>query len=206
VSQRSDRVPAFHAMAMSRLASERELAGHQVLHLEVGQPSTGAPQAAREAVTEALGRPDITLGYTGATGLYSLRRRIAEQYLTDHAVNVDSRTDRMIVSGASAGFTLAFLAAFEPGARVGVLEPGYPCYRNTLWALDMTPVMIPVGPETRWAPTTEILDQVIRLRPRGARWSDHCFPLQSDRHSAERHCTSRDHHLLLIGGDPFDRR
>jgi aspartate/methionine/tyrosine aminotransferase len=161
VSQRSDRVPAFHAMAMSRLASERELAGHQVLHLEVGQPSTGAPQAAREAVTEALGRPDITLGYTGATGLYALRRRIAEQYLTDHAVTVTPE-QIMIVSGASAGFTLAFLAAFEPGARVGVLEPGYPCYRNTLWALDMTPVMIPVGPETRWAPTTEILDQVIR--------------------------------------------
>lgn len=161
MTQRSDRVPAFHAMAMSRLASERELQGHRVLHLEVGQPSTGAPAAARAAVTEALGRPDQTLGYTGATGLYSLRRRIAEQYHQDHALSVDPE-QIMIVSGASAGFTLAFLAAFEPGARVGVLEPGYPCYRNTLWALDMEPVMIPVGPDTRWAPTPEILDQAAR--------------------------------------------
>ena len=161
MSQRSDRVPAFHAMAMSRLASERELAGQPVLHLEVGQPCTGAPALARTAVSDALSRPDHTLGYTGATGLYSLRRRIAEQYLSDHRVNVDP--DQItIVSGASAGFTLAFLAAFEPGARVGVLEPGYPCYRNTLWALDMEPVMIPVGSDTRWAPTPEILDRAAR--------------------------------------------
>jgi aspartate/methionine/tyrosine aminotransferase len=112
-------------------------------------------------VSEALSRPDHTLGYTGATGLYSLRRRIAEQYLSDHRVTVDPG-QITIVSGASAGFTLAFLAAFEPGARVGVLEPGYPCYRNTLWALDMEPVMIPVGSDTRWAPTPEILDRAAR--------------------------------------------
>ena len=159
MSQRSDRVPAFHAMAMSRLASQREFEGHQVMHLEVGQPFTGAPASARTAVAEALSRSDQTLGYTGATGLYSLRRRIAQQYRHDHAVHVDPE-QIMIVSGASAGFTLAFLAAFEPRARVGVLEPGYPCYRNTLWALDMTPVMIPVGPETRWAPTPELLDRI----------------------------------------------
>jgi aspartate/methionine/tyrosine aminotransferase len=162
VSQRSDRVPAFHAMAMSRLASERELRGHQVLHLEVGQPSTGAPLAARDAVTRALSQPEMTLGYTGAAGLYSLRRRIADHYQERHARTVDPE-QMMIVSGASAGFTLAFLAAFEPHARVGVLEPGYPCYRNTLWALDMEPVMIPVGPETRWAPTPEILDRAAAL-------------------------------------------
>ena len=60
----------------------------------------------------------------------------------------------IIVAGASAGFTLAFLTLFEPGDRVAVIEPGYPCYRNTLIALGIEPVPIPVGPDTRWAPTT----------------------------------------------------
>jgi aspartate/methionine/tyrosine aminotransferase len=145
-------------MAMSRLASEREHQGHRVLHLEVGQPSTGAPAAARDAVTQTLSVPELTLGYTGAAGLYSLRRRIAQHYEQQYSRTV-SPEQLMIVSGASAGFTLAFLAAFEPHAKVGVIEPGYPCYRNTLWALDMEPVMIPVGPETRWAPTPDILDR-----------------------------------------------
>ncbi len=74
---------------------------------------------------------DEPLGYTNAAGLHSLRRRLAERY-----DGVES--DRiLVVAGASAGFTLAFLTLFEPGARVGVLEPGYPCYRNALLALGI---------------------------------------------------------------------
>lgn len=143
-------------MAMARAATEREAAGHRVLHLEVGQPSTGAPRLAIDAVTTALGRP---LGYTDADGLAELRRRIARHYDEQHGVAVDH--DRIVaVAGASAGFTLAFLAAFDAGARVGVVEPGYPCYRNTLLALDMEPVPIAVGPDTRWAPTPAMLDAV----------------------------------------------
>ena len=56
-------------------------------------------------------------------------------------------------AGPAGAFTLAFLACFDPGSRVGVIEPGYPCYRNTLMALGCEPVPIPVGPSTRWAPT-----------------------------------------------------
>jgi aspartate/methionine/tyrosine aminotransferase len=141
-------------MAMSREATLREADGHRVLHLEVGQPSTGAPRLAIDAVTAALDRP---LGYTDADGLATLRRRITRHHLERHGVTVDA--DRVAaVAGASAGFTLAFLAAFDTGARVGVIEPGYPCYRNTLLALGMVPVPIAVGPDTRWAPTSELLE------------------------------------------------
>jgi aspartate/methionine/tyrosine aminotransferase len=146
---RAAAVPPFHAMAMSREASALEAAGHRILHLEVGQPSTPLPAAARDAVRAHLDRP---LGYTNAAGLLSLRRRIADRYRDVGPERV------LVVAGASAGFTLAFLTLFEPGDRVGVLEPGYPCYRNTLLALGMTPVPIPVGPDTRWAPTAAHLE------------------------------------------------
>ncbi|HWC69380.1 MAG TPA: aminotransferase class I/II-fold pyridoxal phosphate-dependent enzyme, partial [Acidimicrobiales bacterium] len=63
----------------------------------------------------------------------------------------------IVTAGASAGFVLTFLACFDPGERVGVVSPGYPCYRNTLLALDVEPVSIPVGPDTRWAPTPELV-------------------------------------------------
>lgn len=141
-------------MAMSRAASAREATGAPVLHLEVGQPASGAPATSVEAVRSALGRP---LGYTNAAGLHTLRHRIARHYAERYAVEVD--VDRvLVVGGASAGFTLAFLASFEPGARVAVVEPGYPCYRNTLLALDLVPVPIVVGPAERWAPTADLLD------------------------------------------------
>jgi len=153
---RAARVPAFHAMAMSARAGELERAGHDVLRLELGQPATGAPAGARRAVIAAL-EADLPLGYTTAPGRPELVERIARHHHESYGTRIDpSRV--VVTAGASAGFTLAFLAAFDSGDRVGVLEPGYPCYRNALLALDIEPVSIAVGPETRWAPTTELLD------------------------------------------------
>jgi aspartate/methionine/tyrosine aminotransferase len=146
-------VPPFHAMAMSREAGVLEAAGRRILHLEVGQPATPLPVAAREAVRAHLDDP---LGYTHATGLHRLRERLGDREGVDPNRIV-------VVAGASAGFTLAFLTMFEPGARVGVVEPGYPCYRNTLLALGMTPVPLPVGPDSRWAPTAAHLDRAGEL-------------------------------------------
>src|SRR4051794_4217124 len=146
---RAAAMPPFHAMAMSRAASELEATGHRILHLEVGQPSTSLPRLAADAVRAALDQP---LGYTNAAGLHQLRTRIAARY---DAVEADRI---MVVAGASAGFTLAFLTLFEPGSRVGIFEPGYPCYRNVLAALGIEPVSIAVDRANRWAPTIDQLD------------------------------------------------
>jgi aspartate/methionine/tyrosine aminotransferase len=159
VSMRAAQVPPFHAMAMGRRATEREAQGHRVFHLEVGQPATAAPAAAIAAGVAAMQAQP--LGYTNASGLMALRRRIARHYA--ESAGLDIAVDRvLVVGGASAGFSLAFLACFDAGQRVGVLEPGYPCYRNTLLALGVEPVAIPVGPQTRWSPT---IDQLVAAGP-----------------------------------------
>jgi aspartate/methionine/tyrosine aminotransferase len=150
-SARSD-IPPFHAMAMARAAEDRAAGGIDVLHLEVGQPSTPAPKGALEAAHEAMA--SRALGYTNAPGLPALRQRIARHYGEWYGVEID-QAGVLVTAGASAAFTLAFLACFDAGDRVGIVEPGYPCYRNTLSALGCDPVPIAVGPETRWAPTVE---------------------------------------------------
>jgi aspartate/methionine/tyrosine aminotransferase len=153
-------MPPFHAMAMARAASELATQGRRIMHLEVGQPATPAPSAAREAAARAVLEPQ-TLGYTTAPGLPALRARIARHYGEWYGVDVDAR-NVMVVAGASAGFMLAYLACFDAGSRVGVLQPGYPPYRNALEALGMEPVAIPVDETTRWAPTPELLDAAQR--------------------------------------------
>jgi aspartate/methionine/tyrosine aminotransferase len=142
-------------MAMARFASELSATGASVLHLEVGQPSTPAPAAVRDAATHALESEQV--GYTSSPGLLSLRRAITEHYRRWYGADVDP-SQVIVTAGASAAFTLAFLACFDPGDRVGVVEPGYPCYRNTLLALGAEPVPIGVGPETRWALTPELAE------------------------------------------------
>src|SRR5690606_2271157 len=148
---RAARVPPFHAMEMARRAADLEAAGRSILHLEFGQPAMAAPPSARAAVVEAM-RTGTFQGYTTSAGLMPLRERIARHYVDWYGVDVPVERI-LVVSGASAGFTLAFLAAFDAGQRVGILEPGYPCYRNALLAFDVEPVAIPVDASTRWAPT-----------------------------------------------------
>lgn len=147
-------------MEVMRAAAEREAAGLEVLHLEVGQPSTPAPAPVRTAAQAAL---DVdVLGYTSALGLPELRARIGRHYSERHGVEVSPH--RVVVTtGASGSCVLAFLAMFRPGDRVAVLEPGYPCYRNDLLAFGVEPVPVPVGPDTGFRPTVALLDAVLPL-------------------------------------------
>jgi aspartate/methionine/tyrosine aminotransferase len=143
-------VPAFEATRVLAAANALEAAGRDIVHLEVGQPAGGAPAAALAAARDALGRN--ALGYTESLGIPDLRQAIAALYQRRYGLALDPR--RVVVTtGSSGGFLLAFLAMFDAGARVGVVEPGYPAYRNMLGALDLVPVGIPVGADTRFNPT-----------------------------------------------------
>lgn len=156
-------VAPFLAMDVMREATALERDGkssRRIIHLEVGQPSTPAPHLVREAAAKALVHE--RLGYTDALGLPKLRARIARHYSERHKVDV--APERVVVaSGSSGGFVLAFLACFNPGARVAISEPGYPAYRNILTALGLVPVGIPVGPDTRWSLTPELIDAAERV-------------------------------------------
>ncbi|MDH3500549.1 MAG: aminotransferase class I/II-fold pyridoxal phosphate-dependent enzyme, partial [Acidimicrobiia bacterium] len=146
-SNRSEIAP-FYVMEVMKAAAERERTGGEVLHMEVGQPSTSAPSGVLEAAHETISRD--RLGYTAATGIPELRDRIGGYYVSRHNIEVDPA--RIIVTvGASGGCVLSFLAAFDHGDRVAVAEPGYPCYRNMLEAFGVNVVGIPVGPATRYS-------------------------------------------------------
>ena len=145
-------IASFIVMDAMRAAAAAEAAGRNVIHMEVGQPATAAPKAAREAVKRALDRD--TLGYTLALGMEPLRARIAQMYRDWYGVTVSP--ERIVVtSGSSAAFVLGFLALFDAGAKVALPAPGYPCYRHILTALGCKPVSIETGPNTRWMPTAE---------------------------------------------------
>jgi len=147
-------VPPFIAMDVLRAANERETAGADVIHLEVGQPGTSAPEPVLEAARRALTSERI--GYTDALGIAPLRQAIAANYQAQYGIAVDPG-EIVVTTGSSAAFLLAFLAAFEPGDRVGVAVPGYPAYRNILTALQIEPVLIAVGQNAHYQPTPELL-------------------------------------------------
>jgi aspartate/methionine/tyrosine aminotransferase len=145
-------------MEVMKAAAQREAGGKDVMHMEVGEPGTGAPLPAIAAAHAAL-HDEVHLGYTDALGIPPLRARIAQHYRTTYDLDID--VERIIVTtGSSAGFVLSFLAAFDDGSAIGSVEPGYPAYRNTASALGFTPVSIPTTAATRFQPTPALLDGV----------------------------------------------
>ncbi len=151
-------IPPFFVMEVMRAAAEREAAGREVLHMEVGQPSTGAPKAVLDKAASLLAGGD-PLGYTGALGIPPLRAAIAQWYRDRYGVAVpESRV--VVTTGSSGAFQLGFLAAFDPGDRVAMASPSYPAYRHTLTAIGVEPVELPTGPEHRFQPTIALLEQL----------------------------------------------
>ncbi len=142
-------------MDVMSAAADREAAGGDVLHLEVGQPSTPAPQGVLAAARAALEGDRI--GYTLALGIPELRERISAHYRNWYSVDVS--IDRIAVTtGSSAGFQLGFLAAFDAGARVALASPGYPAYRNILSALGIEVVDLLTEHADRYQPTVARLE------------------------------------------------
>ena len=152
---RRGQVDPFIVMDVMEAAARAEAAGRHIIHMEVGQPGTPAPEGARRALAQAL---DAPLGYTVALGLPALRQGIADLYRRWYGVDLDPA--RVVVTpGSSGAFILAFSALFDAGDRVAMGFPGYPSYRQILRAMSLEPVGIPTRPEDRYQPRPEDLPQ-----------------------------------------------
>ena len=178
--------PPFLVMDVIAAANARQAAlppgGSAVIRMEVGQPGTGAPTGALEAAASAL-RSGEPLGYTEALGRRSLRERIVAHYRDWYGLALP--IERVAVTvGASGGFPLAFLAAFDPGDRVALAAPFYPPYVNILTALGIQPVILEAGPDTRFQPTVAMLEQ-LDPPPEGLVVASPCNPAGTMLHPQE---------------------
>lgn len=145
-------IDPFQAISVSRLAHQLKAEGRSIVHMEFGQPSTGAPAAAIAAAHQVLDTDGM--GYWESP---ALRARIARYYRDNYGVEVEP--ERVILTcGASPALVLALISSFDPGDRVALARPGYVAYRNTLKALHMQPVEIACGAESRFQLTAAHLE------------------------------------------------
>ncbi|GAO78253.1 MULTISPECIES: aminotransferase class I/II-fold pyridoxal phosphate-dependent enzyme [unclassified Sphingopyxis] len=149
-------IDPFHAITISRLAHRMRAEGRSVIHMEFGQPSTGAPAAAIEAAHHILDTDGM--GYWESP---ELKARIAAHYEETYGVGVEPE-QVILTCGASPALVLALSCLFSPGARVALARPGYVAYRNTLKALHLEPVELACGEAERFQITAEAVE---RLEP-----------------------------------------
>jgi len=144
-------IEPFHAIAISRLAHELTAQGRSIIHMEFGQPSTGAPAKAIETAHHVLDTDG--LGYWESP---ALKERLARHYQESYGVSV-APEQFILTCGASPALLLALISSFEPGARIAMARPGYVAYRNTVKALRQVPIEIPCDASVRFQLTAAVL-------------------------------------------------
>jgi len=148
--KRIEKLSPFIVMEIVKKASSIS----DCIHFEVGQPDIKPPESTLKAFQEAVSAGDFP--YTESFGLPPLRKKIAGFYKERYGVNVDPEKV-MLTVGTSGAFLVAYAVTLDMGDRLAFTDPGYPCYKNFSYVLDIEPVTIPVGSETRYQMTPELL-------------------------------------------------
>ncbi|HEU4621894.1 MAG TPA: pyridoxal phosphate-dependent aminotransferase [Burkholderiaceae bacterium] len=147
VHARLARIAPFHVMELVKQADARRAQGHDLVYLAVGEPDFTAPEIVQRAAIDAMTRGDTA--YTPALGLWPLREAISGFYARAYGLSIDPR--RIVVTaGASGALLLACVALVGAGEEMLMPDPGYPCNRHFVAAVDGVPVLIPSGPAERF--------------------------------------------------------
>jgi aspartate/methionine/tyrosine aminotransferase len=153
-SARSRAIEPFHVMALLARANELQAAGHDVIHLEIGEPdfTTAEPIVAAGQAALAAGKTR----YTAARGLPELREAIAGFYGQRYGVSLDA--ERILITpGGSGALLLTSSLLVDPGKHWLLADPGYPCNRHFLRLVEGAAQLVPVGPQERYQLTPDLV-------------------------------------------------
>ena len=149
-------IEPFHVMEILARAKALEAQGRDIVHMEIGEPDFPTPRLVCDAGIRALEHGELF--YTPALGIPKLREAIAGFYQTRYGITLDpSRV--VITTGSSGALLLAIAALVNPGDQVLMADPGYPANRHFVRMMGGEAVGIPVGPDSHYQLTLELMEQ-----------------------------------------------
>jgi aspartate/methionine/tyrosine aminotransferase len=147
-------IAPFHVMEVQSAARALEAAGRSVIHMEIGEPDFPTPAPVVAAAQAGIAGGAVY--YTSALGLPELRQAIARHYREHYGVTVSP--ERVVVTaGSSAALLLTFALLLNRDDQVLLADPGYPCTRHFVRTLEGEPVGVPVGPESNYQLTADLV-------------------------------------------------
>jgi len=154
LAARLDGIEPFHVMALLARARELEAQGRSIVHMEIGEPDFQTPQPIVDAALKAVAVGDMH--YMPALGMPALREAIARFYHDRYGVDI-SPARIVVTPGASGALLLAVSALVNPGDRMLMTDPAYPCNRHFVRLVEGVAVCIPVAADTRYQLTPELV-------------------------------------------------
>lgn len=120
-------IKPFHVMDILARCQQMEAQGHDIIHMEIGEPDFPAPQPILDAGIVALEKQQTF--YTSAQGLPELRAAISQDYAQRFNCAVEEQ-QIFITPGASGAIQLVFSYVLQQRKTLMIGDPTYPCNRN----------------------------------------------------------------------------
>jgi len=149
-------IEPFHVMQLIARARELEAQGRDIVNMVVGEPDFPIAPRVKDAAMRVLEAGQLR--YTPSLGIAALREAIAGWYRTRYAVDVPA-TRIGVTTGSSGALLLTMGVLLDPGDQVLLADPGYPCNRHFVRAMDGEPVGVPVGASTAYQLTAELVER-----------------------------------------------
>ena len=134
---------AQKGFGMYEVAARLQQSGADVIHLEVGRPSSDTPVHIKEAAKAALDAGVVHYGEL--QGLEPLREALAKRYVDLYGVNY-SADEILITNGVTQASFATFLATVDEGDEVIVLDPYYPQHNSKITLAGGKIVPVPLRP------------------------------------------------------------
>lgn len=144
ISTKAQNISPFIVMEVLERASILEKQGHNVIHLEVGEPDFDVPSCILDASETAM--KEGRTHYTHSLGDPELRQEICNNYLKNYGVTI-SPEQILVTSGTSPAILLVLSVLCNPDDEIILSDPGYACYPNFITLAGAKMVKVPVYEE-----------------------------------------------------------
>jgi len=154
-ARRVQDIAPFRVVEVLSRATELAAAGRDIVHLAAGEPDFATADPIIEAGRAALARGETA--YSQAVGIPQLREALSGFYQTEYGLDI-SPNRIMVTPGASGALLLLSALLVNPGDGMLMTDPGYPCNRQFLRLVEGEGQLIPVGSDTRYQLTADLVE------------------------------------------------
>ena len=163
LAERMSRIGTEKAFEVLVRARALEAQGHDVIHLEIGEPDFPTPRHIVEAGQKAL--RDGWTHYGPTQGYPDLREAVAAEVSRARGIGVGPQNVSIVPGGKPIMF-FSLMALLEEGDEVIYPNPGFPIYESMIRFLGAVPVPMPLVEERGFVFDLDLLRSKLSGRTR----------------------------------------
>lgn len=144
---RIDEIEPFRVVEVLERAMALAAQGADIVHMAAGEPDFATAAPIVEAGRQALA--DGATYYSQAAGIPQLREALSAHYAQTYGLSIGPERI-MVTPGASGALLLIAALLIDPGDRMLMTDPGYPCNRHFMRLVEGGGQLVPVDASTRY--------------------------------------------------------